>query len=297
MDISSGDIKSGLAEHLVNLKRKEGESELRATVLSDNIASGELQGEWGLSVYIEYQDQNILLDTGASDLFLKNARKLKKNIEDVDYAVLSHAHYDHADGMDAFFCNNEKARFYLREGCAENCYGKKWIFHRYIGLPKGILDTYRERIVYAKGDYELCPGVSLIPHKTQGLSEIGKKNLMYIRTKSGWKPDDFAHEQSLVFQTEEGLVIFNSCSHGGAANIIHEVKRTYPDQEIRALIGGFHIFGRIDAEVRELAQKIGDTGVKEIYTGHCTGDQAYQVLKEELGNMVHQLQVGLVIEM
>ena len=74
-----------------------------ATVLTDNIADGELQGEWGLSIYIEYQNRNILLDTGASDLFLKNAEKLGRKIEDVDYAVLSHAHYDHADGMDAFF--------------------------------------------------------------------------------------------------------------------------------------------------------------------------------------------------
>lgn len=270
---------------------------MRATVLIDNIADGELQGEWGLSIYIEYQDRNILLDTGASDLFMKNAEKLGRKIEDVDYAVLSHAHYDHADGMDAFFGKNKKAKFYLREGSAENCYGKKWIFHRYIGLPKGILEVHRERIVYAGGDYTLCPGVSLIPHKTPGLSRIGKKNLMYIRTKNGWEPDDFAHEQSLVFQTEEGLVIFNSCSHGGAANIIREVKKTYPDQEIRALIGGFHIFGRTDPEIRELARDIRDTGVKEIYTGHCTGDRAYQVLKEELGAMAHQLRVGLVIEM
>lgn len=150
---------------------------MRATVLTDNIADGELQGEWGLSIYIEYQNRNILLDTGASDLFLKNAEKLGRKIEDVDYAVLSHAHYDHADGMDAFFCNNKKAKFYLREGSAENCYGKKWIFHRYIGLPKGILETYRERIVYAGGDYTLCPGVSLIPHKTPGLSRIGKRIL------------------------------------------------------------------------------------------------------------------------
>ena len=109
---------------------------MRATVLTDNIADRELQGEWGLSIYIEYQNRNILLDTGASDLFLKNAKKLSRKIEDVDYAVLSHAHYDHADGIDAFFGKNKKAKFYLREGSAENCYGKKWILRRYIGLPK-----------------------------------------------------------------------------------------------------------------------------------------------------------------
>ena len=46
---------------------------MKATVLVDNIADKGLDGEWGLSIYIEYGDRKILLDTGASDLFLQNA--------------------------------------------------------------------------------------------------------------------------------------------------------------------------------------------------------------------------------
>lgn len=269
---------------------------MTATVLVDNIASGGLRGEWGLSIYIEYEGRNILLDTGASDLFLKNAEELGKDVASVDYAVLSHAHYDHADGMRAFFAHNESAPFYLREGCEENCYGRKWIFRRYIGLPKGILTEYKDRIVYAWGDFSLCPGVYLVPHKTAGLDKIGKRNRMYRRTEDGWRPDDFSHEQSLVFDTASGLVIFNSCSHGGAAAVIDEVGRTFPGRPVRALIGGFHIFGLPGPEVRRLARAIKDTGVREIYTGHCTGDKSYHILREELGGMVYQLSVGLVIE-
>ncbi len=82
-----------------------------ATILIDNIACGELKGEWGLSIYIEYNGKNILLDTGASDLFAKNAQKLEKSIESVDYAVLSHAHYDHSDSMATFFNLNDHAPF------------------------------------------------------------------------------------------------------------------------------------------------------------------------------------------
>ena len=269
---------------------------MRATVLVDNISNNGLNGEWGLSIYIEYHGQNILLDTGASGLFLENANKIGKNIEDIDYAVLSHAHYDHAYGMKTFFDNNEKSKFYLRKGSAENCYSKKWFFHKYIGLPKGILETNKKRIVFAEDDYTLCPGISLIPHKTAGLSQIGRKNNMYIRTKSGWKPDDFSHEQSLVIETDKGLVIFNSCSHGGADNIINEVKQTYPNQNICALVGGFHLFEKKDTEVRKLAKNIKETGITAIYTGHCTGDCAYRVLEEELGEIVHQFYSGLVME-
>lgn len=51
-----------------------------AIVLSDNIADGDFQGEWGLSIYIEYNGKNFLLDTGASNLFVQNANKLGKSI-------------------------------------------------------------------------------------------------------------------------------------------------------------------------------------------------------------------------
>lgn len=267
--------------------------ELKATVLVDNIGKDEIAGEWGLSVWIEYRGKNILLDTGASTLFWENAKKLGIDLTKTDYAVLSHAHYDHADGMQYFLQNTSDVKFYLREGCAENCYAGKWIFHKYIGIPKNTLEPYKDRIVYAKGDDTICDGATLIPHKTPGLEQIGKKNHMYIKTKYGWKPDDFAHEQSLVFETQQGLVIFNSCSHAGADNIIKEVQATYPQKKIKALIGGFHLFGHPQEEVKELAKRIKETGIEEIYTGHCTGKHAFAVLQNELGECVHQLSVGL----
>lgn len=269
---------------------------MKATVLVDNIAANGLAGEWGLSIYIEYDDKRILLDTGASDLFLKNAGEMGLSIKDVDYAVLSHAHYDHSYGMKAFFANNEKAKFYLQEGTAENCYFKKWIFHKYIGLPRNILTDNQDRMVYASGDYELCKGVYLIPHKTQRLEQLGKREKMYQKRPDGWYPDNFSHEQSLVLETDNGLVIFNSCSHGGAANIIHEVAETFRNQKVYGLIGGFHLYNKSEGEIRALAGKIKETGIAYVCTGHCTKDKAYSILKEELGDILHQLHVGLVME-
>ena len=64
---------------------------MRATVLVDNIGNDTIQGEWGLSFYIEYGDRKLLLDAGASGLFAENAQKLGLSLEEVDYAVLSHA--------------------------------------------------------------------------------------------------------------------------------------------------------------------------------------------------------------
>ncbi len=64
----------------------------------------------------------------------------------------------------------------------------------------------------------------------------------------------------------------------------------------KALIGGFHIFNKPKAKVRALAERIKATGIETIYTGHCTGKRSFNILQEELGEMVQQLSVGLVME-
>ncbi len=267
--------------------------ETKVTVIVDNIASAGIAGEWGLSILVEYENKKILVDVGASGLFVKNMEQLGINVGDVDYAVLSHAHYDHANGMPRFFKENSKAKFYLRETTEENCYFKKFIFHKYIGIPKHILVDYSERIEIVSGDYQLMKGVYLIPHKTKGLEYLGKREKMYQRTSNGWKPDNFSHEQSLVVDTDKGLVIINSCSHGGAVNIINEIGETFPEKHIYGLIGGFHLFNKSDDEVRDVAKKIQDTGIDFVCTGHCTKERAYRIMKEELGDKLEQLKVGL----
>ncbi len=268
-----------------------------AKVLIDNITKNDLLSEWGLSFYIEYNGHKILLDTGASGNFAENAKQLGVNLEEIEYGVLSHAHYDHADGMPTFFWENKTAKFYLRKGAGENCYGKKNLFmYKYNGIQQGTLENYADRIEYVEGDYELLEGVYLIPHKTQGLESIAKKVDLYIKENGKMFPDDFAHEQSLVFDTPKGLVIFNSCSHGGADNIITEVAATFPDKEIIAFIGGFHLYKSPEEDVRALAERVKETGIKRIITGHCTGDEAFAVLKEELGDIVEQMYTGMEME-
>ena len=113
---------------------------MKATVLVDNIGNENTAGEWGLSFFIEYGGRKVLLDAGASGLFAENALKLGISLAETDYAVLSHAHYDHADGMAEFFGQNTKAKLYLRESCKENCYKEEESRWKYIGIRKGLLE-------------------------------------------------------------------------------------------------------------------------------------------------------------
>lgn len=269
---------------------------MRAKVLIDNIAAESFAGEWGLAVWIEYNGHKILLDTGTTGAFADNAHKMNIPLNEAEVCVISHGHYDHADGLTAFFRENGRARVYFRDTAQKRYYGKKEGKLRYIGVNREIFTRYAGRLEFARGNVQLLPGVWLIPHSSAGLEKIAARSDLYVRRWMRMRPDNFSHEQSLVFETENGLVIFNSCSHAGPDNIIAEVNAAFPGKKISALIGGLHLYKLTDEEVRAFADRLRRTGVERALTGHCTGDRAFVLLREELGEIVDQLYTGMEIE-
>ncbi|MCR5849510.1 MAG: MBL fold metallo-hydrolase [Bacteroidaceae bacterium] len=279
-----------------------GKDIMKLRILIDNTEHencGDLICEWGLCIYIEYEGHKILLDAGQKGGIIKNAQMMGIDLSEVEFGVLSHAHYDHSDGIDAFFEINKTAPFYIRESTKENCYAIDEEPPVYIGLRHGMLSDYGERFVRVDGDYKITDGVWLIPHKTPHLEKIGIKSHMCVMDEAGnLVPDDFSHEQSLVFETSRGLVVLNSCSHGGADNIITEVANTFPGEPISALIGGFHLYETSDEDVRALANRMKALTCEAVYTGHCTGQKAYEILRDEIGaGVVHQIYSGLEIDL
>ena len=266
---------------------------MHITVLSDNNGTQQLPGEWGLSILIEYGALRILLDAGSSGLFLKNAEALGKRLNDLDFAVLSHAHYDHADGFVSLLRENTGLKIHVRSCVMNDCYAQKENGLEYIGVAPALLDGFGDRLVRVDGDHRLAEGVWLIPHKAPDRSTIGARERMFIKSCSILMPDDFSHEQSLVFETEKGLCIFNSCSHAGASEIIGEVCDTFPGQTVYAYVGGFHLYKRTPEEVEAFAERLENCGVERILTGHCTGDEAFAILKARLGERITQFRVGL----
>ena len=279
---------------------------MKIQVLIDNIASccgsRKLFGEWGLSVYVEFEGKRYLLDTGASHLFAKNAGVMGVDLSKVDIGILSHAHFDHSDGMARFFALNKNAPFYLRKGAGENCYHThkligRFAYHEYIGIHKGFLKRFADRIRFAEGDMQIAPNVYLVPHKTPGLEAIGERAHLSVKENGKYRYDSFDHEQSLVFDTPKGLFVMNSCSHGGADNIVKEIEATFPDKNIYAILGGFHLFRYKDEVVRAFAERLRELDVQKIYTGHCTGNRAFEILHEVLGDRAEQMRYGMTIEL
>ncbi len=262
------------------------------TVLVDNVAAEPLEAEWGLSILITADDRKILLDTGGGEAFARNAERLGIDMAEVDTGVLSHAHYDHANGMDAFFARNRKADFLVREGSRENCYGIKDGAPEYIGIRRGLLEAHRERIRYVSGVCEIGEGIWLLPHRKADYSRISLRSELFADRDGKRCPDDFAHEQSLVLETEEGLIVFNSCSHTGMTNVLTDIREMLGRSDVCAYVGGLHLFKLTDGELAALRDEIDAAGIRRIYTGHCTGDHAFRFLQEGLGERIAQFSSG-----
>lgn len=283
---------------------------LTITVLAENSDGKGLCGEHGLSLHIEYEGRRYLLDAGATGLFAENAAKLGLSLTEVEAVFLSHAHYDHAGGLPLFFAENAHAKVYLQEAAAENCYSEKAGAREYIGIPRGVLREHADRFCFVSGasscfaaslaDVKPVPGIWILPHTTPNLEEQGRKAHMYRLEEGRFKIDDFAHEQSVTFETEKGLILCNSCSHGGIVNIVKEAQRAL-HKNVYAVVGGFHLKSPdgVDSmavspeEVEDIGRQLVELGVKQIYTGHCTGRPALGILQQCFPKEVRSLHTGM----
>ena len=268
---------------------------MKVTVLTDNIAGDKLLCEWGLSLYIEHQDHKILLDFGMTDVFAKNAALLGIDLGAVDTAVLSHAHLDHSDGMPYFFAQNDKAPLYMQDTAKLKYYGINMNGFGYGGIKPGLLEEFQDRIRYVSEDTEILPDVWLIRHNQAYMKDVNLDEKLLIQEGDHYIRDTFKHEQSLVIELPRGLVIFNSCSHGGVENIVYEVTETLPCRKVYAYLGGMHLFQTPDDEVKALAERFAKLGIERIITGHCTGEKAVSLLQDNPDLSVEQMYSGMEI--
>ena len=186
----------------------------------------------------------------------------------------------------------KNAPFLVREGACENCFGVKEGMLRYIGIKTGTLSEHAARIRYVSGVHEIADSIWLVPHRRAEYSAIALRNDLYTIKDGECRPDDFAHEQSLVIETEKGLVVFNSCSHAGMTNILADIREMLGRCDVRAYVGGLHLYKMTDEELDALSGEIRTTGIEHIFTGHCTGDHAFTFLKARLGGRIEQFSSG-----
>ncbi len=240
---------------------------MKITVLAENTSKdSRFENEHGLSLFIETEKHKILFDMGQTDLFLRNAEKLGIDLRDTDIAVLSHGHYDHSGGLEAFLNINQKASVYLSRFAFEPHYNGT---DKYIGVDTKLKEC--NRFIFTEDVTEVEKGLTLHHcNQEEKLFDLGSFGLT---EKKGdvFIPDDFRHEQYLLIEEKGKRVLISGCSHKGVLNI---QKWFTPD----VLIGGFH-FSKLplDDTLAHYAEYLGGFDT-EYYTCHCTGAEQFEFM-------------------
>jgi 7,8-dihydropterin-6-yl-methyl-4-(beta-D-ribofuranosyl)aminobenzene 5'-phosphate synthase len=222
----------------------------------------------GLSLYIERNGQRILFDTGPSSQFIRNSEKLGVDIKKIDIVIISHSHTDHIGGLTSFLWINKKAIIYLSKNALKN--------QDFRALCSKMDERTFNRIHYVDNSTEIAQGIFI-------LAEIEERYPIRDRV------DD---EIVLVMKNNNKLIIFSGCSHGEILNIMGTVTRTFPNNYVRAVIGGFHLIGASKYFVEQIGKEMLKYPIIKIYTCHCTGKENYRVLKTILGAKIEYISTG-----
>lgn len=269
------------------------------TLMENTAVSPEFVSSHGLSFYIETKKHRILFDMGPDGGFLENAGKLGVDISKVDMAILSHGHYDHGGGIEAFLEVNKKAFIHMQkkavgEFFAHDADGTQ----RYIGISEHI--KHHPRIITHTGDYKLAAELQVFAGVTGRECYSPANDRLYMSMNGRQIQDLFMHEQNLLIKEGNTMVLIAGCAHNGIVNILNKAKNFAPTG-VDYVIGGMHLKGEWGSagEKKELckkmAQRLNET-TTQFYTCHCTGTDAYEFLHEEMGNKMRYLAAGSVLE-
>ena len=263
------------------------------TLMEDTAGEAAVKGEHGLSFYIETEQHRLLMDTGASDLTWENAEKLGVDLESIDTVIISHGHYDHAGGLLGFARKNPDAQIYMQASAGGDYFHRD----RYIGIDKEILRLPQLHLL--EGDYRIDEELQLFsgilgrrlwPESNLALSE---------KIDNARVQDQFLHEQCLVVCSGDTKILLSGCAHNGILNILsrfESIYHAYPD----VVISGFHMMKKTDYTEAE-SNNIKETAHElkllptHFYTGHCTGQKAFDLMKQILGQQLHQIHAGDVL--
>lgn len=232
--------------------------EVTVTILFDNDSADDRLGtDWGYAALIETPGHTVLFDTGTDGaILLENMRLMGKDPSAIESVVLSHAHGDHTNGLQALLDLGVRPRIFLLSAFPAELKGRA---------------AASAEVVEASPGQEIAPGI-----RTTG--QVGEA----------------IPEQALVLETEAGVVVLTGCAHPGVVRMVESAREVSPGP-IHLVMGGFHLGDVPEAEVGTILGQFRDMGVERAGPTHCTGDPAIGLFREEYGERYQPLGAGRVL--
>lgn len=276
--------------------------ELKITTLIENNIDNnkKLKYEHGLSLYIEIDNKKILFDTGQTGHFIENAKSLNKSLDDLDYVILSHGHYDHSGGVQRLLQKLNKNTIIIM--------GEEYFYPKYKTIEneeyKFNGNSFSEDLLTNKGfsvdkitnDITYISEKIIIFHNFKRFTSYEKRNeRFFIKTQDGFVHDDFKDEIAIGIITKKGLAVVAGCSHIGIINILKTIK-TRINMNIYAVIGGTHMVEADDDRINSTIKDLKDLKIDYIAVSHCTGEKATEEIKKNFKEKFIINNTGNVIE-
>lgn len=267
---------------------------MKITSIIENTSNKGLLVEHGLSLYIEKNEgQKILFDMGQSSLFVRNANTLSLSIADIDIAVVSHGHYDHGGGLSTFMAENKKAKVYIHKDAFLPHYSLRDSGLRYIGLDKSLQGN--ERLISCSKVTRIDNAMTLFADVPGNCCNPIGNRLLFGPTET--ENDSFCHEQSLLIEEDNNVVLFAGCAHRGIVNILRKAEEVVGKAPTHVFAGMHLVKSGLDeaAEntfITTLAGELRKYKDTMFYTMHCTGEEQYQKLQSFMGRQIEYLACG-----
>ncbi len=276
-----------------------GINRFRISVLCENSVgpvSGTL-GEHGLGLLIEpAAGTPFLFDTGQGLTLLHNAVRMNKDLARAGLIILSHGHHDHTGGVMPLLERYGQRRIMAHPAL----FAERWRFRDSgeripIGCPhsREALERGGAILDLDDGFRKVMDGVWLsgeIP-RLAGF-EVGDRGLFRSEGERDLTPDD----QTLILESEQGLVVLLGCCHAGLVNTLEYITLKTGRDDFYALIGGTHLAFCGKEQLRQTIAYLKRKNIRKIAAGHCTGFDASARLLRELPGVFQPASVGYTLE-
>lgn len=263
---------------------------MKFTFLSENKTDNPgCDAEHGLSIYIETEEMILLFDTGASNLFERNARRKHVDLTKPQALVISHGHYDHTEGVPRFCQINRTAPVYIHKDAFSQCYGMVGdkIDEKSCSLQwsQEEREKMEERFHLTDGPLWLTDNIVISGTIPDVPGNEPTERFFEKKPDGQMVPDPMNHEQFLAIRNGEmGIFIFSGCSHKGVIPVLEYTKQLFPGEKIAGLIAGMHLFSASQAMRAAVVEKVVKEHPDLVMPVHCTGIDAICMLKAELGH-------------
>ncbi len=276
-----------------------GTHEARITILVDNQAERGFTAEHGLALWVEVGQKRIIFDTGQGPALPINTTKLGIALEEVDFLVLSHGHYDHTGAIPYVLASASGVEVYCHPavvGRRYSCSNGRCNPIHMPGAAKTALNKLPvEQLHWVLDTVRLSPLVGLTGPIARFTDYEDTSGPFFLDAASE-RPDPLDDDMALWVATNRGLVVCVGCCHAGLINTLAHVRRSSGISKIRAVVGGFHLLNASDERLVRTITALSELRPDMIVPCHCTGQRADQALRRALPGRVQSGSVAKVYE-